>query len=451
MIRRLSKRLHTATIVTASLLAVSTGGVAHADPGPTSAGTTRQLGLVGAGEEAAARAGNLRRPALPDEPTATDARKRAQQLGAKSYRDESGMRPMRVGLITPPTAPDETFVQECRNDPDASTYTGKVWNRFLWCQQLEAYYYLYDKSGKVIGSLDMTMDLLAYGRDDGQREVEIFMRPHKVFQTGTYTLLSRFTFEVDCEHDTPGCGILGPPVTKTVAQWSADAGSGSWTSYWVTSNEDVSTITDKVLFHPFVFKATYQDGGTALSSDHFIRCDSADYFAGRPKACVMWDVVPHLQYRINNTDGTPTDVHGVAEHIKFAFEHPNDTYPRIPGRDKRIPGRYVGNLDNNYLERVPYNSPDRLANSAEKDRACQRTAPYQDTGLPQPPGPGEQCDEFPFASTKQGAASPDWDFSVRAVPTGDNGKAGIALRMYYNDDRILYYDNDFFYVEIKDS
>ncbi|MGC9667642.1 NucA/NucB deoxyribonuclease domain-containing protein [Planosporangium sp. 12N6] len=217
-------------------------------------------------------------------------------------------------------------------------------------------------------------------------------------------------------------GILGPPVTKTAAQWSADAGSGSWTSYWVTSNEDVGTITDKVLFHPFVFKATYQDSGTALSSDHFIRCDSADYFAGRPKAYVMWDVVPHLQYRINNTDSTPTDVHAVAEHIKFAFEHPNDTYPRIPGRDKRIPGRYVGNLDNNYLERVSYNSPDRLANSAEKDRACQRTAPCQDTGLPQPPGPGEQCDEFPFASTKQGAASPDWDFSVRAVPTGNNGK-----------------------------
>ncbi|MFF2641761.1 NucA/NucB deoxyribonuclease domain-containing protein [Streptomyces niveus] len=84
---------------------------------------------------------------------------------------------------------------------------------------------------------------------------------------------------------------------------------------------------------------------------------------------------------------------------------------------------------------------------------------YNGLGLdPQPDTTlDEQCDEYPFASTLEGAGSPDWDFSVRAVPKGNNQSAGGTLLSYYNADRVLAWDaslpepdvtNDMFWVEI---
>ncbi|WP_254708364.1 NucA/NucB deoxyribonuclease domain-containing protein [Streptomyces lunaelactis] len=51
--------------------------------------------------------------------------------------------------------------------------------------------------------------------------------------------------------------------------------------------------------------------------------------------------------------------------------------------------------------------------------------------------PGEQCDEFPFASTKEGAGKGDGNFSVRYVPQPDNSTAGAGLSAWYGQDRIL--------------
>lgn len=67
-------------------------------------------------------------------------------------------------------------------------------------------------------------------------------------------------------------------------------------------------------------------------------------------------------------------------------------------------------------------------------------APYYnaDTGLPRPTAEGQQCDEYPFGSTLEGAAHPRWDFSVRWVPQAENGSAGGVLNQsFYFDDRIL--------------
>ena len=82
-------------------------------------------------------------------------------------------------------------------------------------------------------------------------------------------------------------------------------------------------------------------------------------------------------------------------------------------------------------------------NEAEKNRACGRIYPYGRNGLPPKPAatalvPSWECDEYPFASTLEGAGSWAWDFSVMWVPATQNNAAGQALKRYYFMDRILY-------------
>jgi hypothetical protein len=200
-----------------------------------------------------------------------------------------------------------------------------------------------------------------------------------------------------------------------------------------------------------------------------LRCDSAMYFnygnIQYPKACIFNEVIPHLTYEI------ASEYRSVALHIYTAQYQPNDTYPLLVPegvprpRDKRIPGRFVaGDANQPGLHRITaeLHPGDTKNNENHKNGACFKEGPnraeYFDTGLPQRPQPGEQCDEYPFASTLEGAAHPDWDFSVRAVPQRDNSVAGGLLRSYYVDDRILAWDpdldqpnaaNDRFYVQIR--
>jgi hypothetical protein len=133
-------------------------------------------------------------------------------------------------------------------------------------------------------------------------------------------------------------------------------------------------------------------------------------------------------------------------------------------RDKRIPGRY--DADNPLAPGLHRITPELhpgeyLGNNQHKDGACFKTGPFRheyfDTGLPAPPGPGEDCDEYPFRSTLEGAAHPDWDFSVKPVPLSGNRSAGAALSNYYVDERIPAWDapldrpnqtNDWLYVHI---
>lgn len=58
-----------------------------------------------------------------------------------------------------------------------------------------------------------------------------------------------------------------------------------------------------------------------------------------------------------------------------------------------------------------------------------------------------ECDEFPFASTLQGANS-GYDFSVQPMPRPQNQAGGYALSAWYNTFRIL--DQDQFYVSVRD-
>lgn len=478
------RRLRRAAVVVATASILGSLGVsptsaaadASGEPAAAAAGQ-RVTGMVPAGAPipvpgTAAAAAQQRRSnaAADDEPlTVQEAQRQARRqarpapVGTPGFdvAAAAGPRVLRE-KFSPPPAPTADLVTECQTTSASTSEVGHMRNRFQWCARYDAYDYILDTRGRQTGFAFLSVIAVGYGRDDGERDITMFLRPESVYFGGSYTPVSTFGFEMECYRNTPGCSISGGKHSRSMAVWEAYKDTNTWVAWHLASDESVSTLQDQVLYHPFNFEVTAMDGRTMDGNNHyFTRCDSADYFlASRLKACIFHDVIPHLQYRMYEADGTRTTIYAVAEHIRDAFADPDSTYPLKPGERKSIPGRYGAppTIPGQYLERVPYGGVVHTANGREKDRACNRTNPYQDTGLPTPPGDGEQCDEFPFASTQQGAANPNWDFSVRAVPEGDNSRAGIALREYYRDDRILYSENqplegwiDVFYVEVIES
>ncbi len=419
------------------------------------------LSACGGGTEAPAHTGSLIERAvggqiatLQPPSSAGNPRERALRSGKKTVFD--GAAALAAPSITgrsPPGTPDAGFVKECMSEPAASH--GHTRNRFEWCARREFVQMEIDRNGILSGFI-FPVIYIAYGRDDGQRDITLFMRPAgPVKIIGSYHTLLQFGIRVECGADMPGpgCAVEGSLDTRTFAEWNYAFYNDRWTSWKLKSDEAASRERSQVLFHAFRFTGVSHSDRVASSPQYAARCDSADYFPGRPKACIFWDVLPHLQYALYNANGSPSPVHGVAKHIKFAFDNPAATFPTKQG--KFIPGQYTGTIDTDnptYLERIPYGSVDWRLNAATKTRACMKEGEFADTGLPVRPVPDvEECDEFPFASTKQGAAHSLGHFSVRAVPATENGKAGTALQDFYRLDRILYDDLDHFFVEILDG
>ncbi|MGV9856824.1 NucA/NucB deoxyribonuclease domain-containing protein [Streptomyces sp. NPDC003442] len=392
--------------------------------------------------------------------SAADGRKRAIAAGVKGDFDAATAAEEGAGVLAgrpAPRKPKDAFVKNCDKRYGPSTPHGYIEARFAWCTKWIAWKVTRDGRGRVIAYHAVYYYQIGYGRDDGQRSVRIYLKPSKVIARGRAASLSTpFGFVPVCKQasSTPGCAVDKPMVTKSLAQWKAQDLAGKWTTWTISSDENQSSATDKVSFHRFSFQFSTGVATTPQSDDYMLRCDSAQIGA-RTKACVFHDIVPNLKYALYKPNGSRTAVHEVARHVKDAFQHPDaaNMYPK-ESHPKKIPGRYTGSVDPDtpdWLERVPYNGTDYKANSNTKNHACHRTGPYRLTGLPSPPGNGQQCDEYPFASTKQGAANPTWDFSVRAVPKDDNHAAGQALKKFYRQWRILYFDNDFFYVDVVGS
>ncbi|MER6024043.1 NucA/NucB deoxyribonuclease domain-containing protein [Streptomyces anulatus] len=79
------------------------------------------------------------------------------------------------------------------------------------------------------------------------------------------------------------------------------------------------------------------------------------------------------------------------------------------------------------------------------------TSTCNSPSMPGRPGPDDEldCDEFPMASTFEGAARKDYEgsqytdeFSVRYIDRVENQEAGRRLGAWYDNDRIL--NNDAF-------
>ncbi|MEU1853720.1 NucA/NucB deoxyribonuclease domain-containing protein [Streptomyces sp. NPDC019990] len=148
-----------------------------------------------------------------------------------------------------------------------------------------------------------------------------------------------------------------------------------------------------------------------LSTVH-VRCDNALPGAPRQVGCVNTQAVPVISY--SQTGPWPE----IAKHIKDA-------------QATGLPGKYG---TTNYLTRLT----DRKKIKDNREKACP-------SSLERPPG--KSCDEYPFASTWQGAKHSGGDFSRRMVNARQNTDAGKTLKGFYTYSRVL--EGDRFLVWIR--
>ncbi|MFB4278957.1 hypothetical protein ACBJ59_26950 [Nonomuraea sp. MTCD27] len=149
----------------------------------------------------------------------------------------------------------------------------------------------------------------------------------------------------------------------------------------------------------------------------------------------------------------------VAQHIRFAFQNPRDTDPKVTKEGapitKNFPGNYDGCLnspDAAHCRKVPLTkranrdrvpAPDgalyNSKNSNNLDKYCK--------DLPGRDDPNKQCDEYLFASTWQAIGVdgkmennvwvPSLNASLRMVSTDHNQAAGRDLGAFYAPYRVL--------------
>ncbi|MER6609842.1 NucA/NucB deoxyribonuclease domain-containing protein [Streptomyces sp. NPDC000927] len=131
-----------------------------------------------------------------------------------------------------------------------------------------------------------------------------------------------------------------------------------------------------------------------------------------------------------------------AAHIRQAFLVPQDTKPYMSA--KKVPGQTAKDP----LHRTVSQSRNDK-NRAAAVKQCKRYwGPNYTTG-------GKECDEYPFASTYEGAAEPEYDpevrkfnFSAKPIPKADNQAGGLILKSFYGKNRILDGLDDGFIVKI---
>ena len=241
--------------------------------------------------------------------------------------------------------------------------------------------------------------------------------------------------------DATDCTTSGD-TTMSVNAWRANNGSGPVEfsmvakdgDGWGANAENISRYTTG-WFMEWVGGTTVETPGVQ------VRCDYGPEMTGpSSKTGCVFPAGRHHMERITLADPFVTQA---AHHIYDALYTPNATQPPSskPFIAKVIPGLEANNAPLTRLWQP--GGQKNKANHEKARRTCISLLGQKE--YQRLVDNGEQCDEYPFASTYQGAAS-GGDFSVRMIDGTDNRIAGDEyLNHWYNAWRIL--DGDAFFVD----
>ncbi|WP_369244412.1 NucA/NucB deoxyribonuclease domain-containing protein [Streptomyces sp. R41] len=321
----------------------------------------------------------------------------------------------------------------CEANQAAGGKAGVVLDHFNFCRHGFNTLTKLDGQGRVEGQVKFTEIEVGTGMS-GARKATIYVKTKDLRAYGVFS--PSFGTKMTIK---PGSG--GSPAHPGSCVAKMDTGAtytdviGAWgdkfLAYDVQSPEANASTSriDKVAACTFQthYKVEGSRGASPWSNgpDGGLRFDSADYLAPYGTQGAIFDrITPVMHYK-----RTDTEVKAVAEHVFDAIHAPQLTYPQKS--DKDIPGSIWNGqwqpLHRNYPKFNQASKDISTKNRTAKDAAC--------AGLTK--GENEQCDEFPLASTKEGAGKGDGNFSVRYVPQSDNSKAGARLSKWYGQDRIL--------------
>ncbi|CAO5257759.1 NucA/NucB deoxyribonuclease domain-containing protein [Frankia sp. AgKG'84/4] len=240
--------------------------------------------------------------------------------------------------------------------------------------------------------------------------VDMYIRPISATGTLANALL-------DVELPCTGCTATG--VTNGRAALLSGWRDNGNTTFDFTAG--LGTGVDKVANHAFHPRFLLDGGRLAKeSTGTAFRCDSASYInAGNTPGCVFPQTHPTLTYDAKLQPNAKDTI----AHIRLALTKPTSTQPLWLGSDagkKTIPS---------VLHRQTSKSKNR-ANNRAAAAVCRSIDPSYVSK-------GNDCDEFPFESSQEGAAKGDKRFSALPVRLGDNRSAGSTLGKFYTDLRVL--------------
>ena len=206
-----------------------------------------------------------------------------------------------------------------------------------------------------------------------------------------------------------------------------------FTTSAIGAGDKVPNARDEVNFHAAM--AYLRRGGSSAyyAPEAVFRGDSASYIY---KGGVIFPQVLET-YTISLSNAR---LAAVAAHIEAAYKSPG-TGTKPPATGKVIPG--FAKTGKPLTRLYPaYDTSVYTANRNTAVAACKKYfGPNYANG-------GKQCDEYPFASTYQGAStvSGKWWYSVLPVPGAQNTYAGSNLGTWLTANRIL--SGDPYWVEV---
>ncbi|SNQ51832.1 exported hypothetical protein [Frankia canadensis] len=309
----------------------------------------------------------------------------------------------------PPPAP---LIRAClAKDASNNAYTDAGWyrTRNQWCRNsiIRA-----GETGK--GPSGTMAAAVSIGVTTSPTDLSVHVDMHIQPISSTGTLTNAF---LDVELPCAGCTATGVTNGRgaLLSGWTADGN----TTFEFTAA--LGTGVDKVATHAFHPRFLLDRGRLVKeSTGTYFRCDAATYIsAGAVPGCVFPQTHPTLTYDAKERPNAKNTI----AHIRQALTQPNSTQPAWTGADagkKTIPS---------VLHRQTSKSKNR-ANNRAAAAVCRTIDPVYVSK-------GNDCDEFPFESTAEGAAKGDRRFSALPVPLGDNRSAGSTLGHFYTDLRVL--------------
>jgi len=303
------------------------------------------------------------------------------------------------------------------------------------------------RTGEPVGTLTYVETIIGYAYQ-GERSVNFDQYFEDIQTTGT--VKDSTTFLINRWNQSSGTGPILHKGQKhggvtqisggfrgEVGAAQEDASIKNWkreSMELLTFDEDAASGTGRDKVHKFDF----------VPATFFIAKDNKNVQLPEPKISVRFDSASYEKYKkgsiFTNTRNTLTydrsnaAVNETAQHIYDAQHHPENTVPAKAG--KNVPGAPSAKP----LHRIFYDTTLRRQNRDTARAVCRANWPNYSSQ-------DKDCDEYPFATTKEGAYKAQGNFSARALDKTDNQKAGSQLSAWYNDARIL--DGDAFYVQVK--
>jgi hypothetical protein len=337
---------------------------------------------------------------------------------------------------------DDMTIDECRSHDEA--FAGQGWgkSRFVSCQAHNLHFlrvdcWLFGAIGcRITGAADVDVTDIQYTQNRGRvvDVIQVFSNWFVWRKMNSQVMTSNVTCAAQRNSGACETGIFSGPYSSKLGEMSHEGNGVTSRFYEFTQPASAGWGPDQLSYASLSwhFRVPGGEPGRADGPGSQFRCDSASYIinTNAGEGCIFPWVTETMQFSVQQSKTA-------AEHILNALYHTDETLPEKAG--KVIPG-------------LPGTQPlHRTTNQSLIDSHRDIAIPTCEYYWPNYTQDGLECDEFPFATTLEGATTDD-NFSVEAIPGADNASGGGVMSNFYTYRRIIGDDtdkvNDPFFVDV---